>query len=399
MNILFFTTIEPTLFTGGIERFAISIANRVSEDGHKVVFVAQKKYNPDAPKTEIQQNVFILPVSDNVESEENVLFLKDIISKYEINIIFNQQADGLNIVNLCYRVKEELGGLKIISILHFSPNHSLRMFEMPFRQILSSKLPVKQKFNLLVRNTSFYRSKIKKYLHKIFINVYDKSDALVLLSEHSKPIFSELAGLREMNKLYALGNPLTNIVNIDIIRKENRILYVGRCEVLQKRINLLIDIWKKVYNQLPNWELDILGKGNYYEIAKSRVNKEKIERINFYGYRAPDEFYAKSKILVLTSSTEGFPLVLLEAANLRTPSVIFDSFESAKDIVVDGQTGYLVPPYNLELFANRLVELASNEEKLQKLSESAYLHAQKFTIDKIIIEWYNIFNKVLSIND
>ena len=394
MNILFFTTLEPTLFTGGIERFALTFGNRFAKDGHQVVYIAQKHYNPDAPKTDCRHNVYVIPNSEYVEAEENVVFVQRIVEKYAIDIIFNQQADGVHLVNLCHIVKQRVNGLKVVSILHFSPNHSLRMFEMSFRHIIKSKLSLRQQFNLIIRNTSLYRAKIRKYLRKLFSTMYVKSDAVILLSEKSIPIFAELAGLQETTKLYAIPNPVTNLIGLNTSNKKNRILYVGRCEVLEKRINLLLDIWKLAAPKLPDWKLDGLGNGNYYEIVKERILKEGINRINLCGYCSPDQYYAQSKILLLTSSTEGFPLVLLEAANLRTPSILFNSFEAASDIVIDGKTGYIVSPYDIKQFANRIVELASNEQKLQQFSQNAYEHAQEFTIDKIVTEWYKIFEKI-----
>lgn len=395
MNILFFTSFEPTLYTGGIERFALTLGNRFVQDGHSVVYVAKQQYNPDAPKSSVNHDVYVIPDSENTESDVNVNYVKNIVENYNIDIIFNQQADGVHIANLCHQVKSSVVGLKVVSILHFSPNHSLQMFDMPFEQILKYKVSTREKFGLLIRNTFIYKNKVRRYLHRIFTTVYEKSDSVVLLSEKSKPIFTALAGLTNTEKLYAMPNPVTNLYPVDVNNKQNKILYVGRCEILQKQINLLLDIWKVAGPKLPLWELDILGKGNYYEIAKDRIKKERIEHINLRGYCSPDEYYATSKILVLSSSTEGFPLVLLEAANLRTPSILFNSFEAASDIVVDGKTGYLIPPYDIELFADKLVELASDKSKLEQFSNNAYEHAQKFTVDEIIKGWYHIFNNVL----
>ncbi len=79
---------------------------------------------------------------------------------------------------------------------------------------------------------------------------------------------------------------------------------------------------------------------------------------------------AWADVLVLTSETEGFPGVVLEAAATATPTVAFDVGGTAETIE-DGVTGFVVPPGDLDAFDRALGELATDDSRRRKMGEEA----------------------------
>ena len=104
-------------------------------------------------------------------------------------------------------------------------------------------------------------------------------------------------------------------------KKKNIITNVGRvCEV--KRQDILIKAFKNCYNSKKDLLL-IIGKGEMEEELKDLTKKLNIEKnVVFLGWQEnPYKYIAKSKIFILTSYYEGFPVVLVEALSLGVPVI------------------------------------------------------------------------------
>ena len=76
-------------------------------------------------------------------------------------------------------------------------------------------------------------------------------------------------------------------------------------------------------------------------------------------------FNSAVDVMCLTSLNEGTPVSLIEAQASGIPVVTTD-VGGVKDIVLEGDTGFVVPLENKEMFANRVLEIANNENKREK---------------------------------
>lgn len=94
--------------------------------------------------------------------------------------------------------------------------------------------------------------------------------------------------------------------------------------------------------------------------------------------------YSDSSIVCLPSYGEGLPKTLLEAASCGLPIVTTD-VAGCRDIVIDGETGYIVPVRDHVLLAERILELADSPRLRQEFGASGrQLVARKFSTDKIV---------------
>ncbi len=103
------------------------------------------------------------------------------------------------------------------------------------------------------------------------------------------------------------------------------------------------------------------------------------------------EFNAGMDVICLTSDNEGTPVSLIEAQANNLPVVTTD-VGGVRDIVQDGETGFIVPPKNVNQFAEKLGFLIENQEIRQKMSQNGWNYVkEKFhytTLVKNMEEYY-----------
>jgi glycosyltransferase involved in cell wall biosynthesis len=106
--------------------------------------------------------------------------------------------------------------------------------------------------------------------------------------------------------------------------------------------------------------LCIIGGGELEGSLRSRVDREGLDdQATFCG--EPDrtealQTAASCRILVLPSVAEGHPIVLIEAMHLGLPAAASD-VTGSNEVIVDGETGYLVPASDVAVYADRLTRL------------------------------------------
>lgn len=140
------------------------------------------------------------------------------------------------------------------------------------------------------------------------------------------------------------------------LRKKRRILFCGRLTA-QKVPYRALYIWQWLQNELPDWELSIVGDGPWRERMQDLCRKLGLKRVVFYGFKDPRPFYRESSVLWMTSNFEGWGLVLTEAMQYGCVPIVYNSFSSITDIIESGKTGYIIAPFDTEQFAVRTLEL------------------------------------------
>ena len=105
------------------------------------------------------------------------------------------------------------------------------------------------------------------------------------------------------------------------------------------------------------------------------------------------EEMAKSACFALTSVSESFGLVLVEAMSCGTPPVAFDIRVGPATIIEDTISGFLVPDRNEELFARQLMQLMDNRELRAEMSENATERAKIFYKDHVLQQWLKLLGR------
>ncbi|MBP2232988.1 glycosyltransferase involved in cell wall biosynthesis [Azospirillum agricola] len=139
-----------------------------------------------------------------------------------------------------------------------------------------------------------------------------------------------------------------------------RLLAVGRL-VAQKGIDVLIDALARP--GLGNVALDVVGDGEWRDALERQAAGHGLAgRVRIHGWlsrAALAEVYRKADVFVLPSRDEGMPNVVLEAMASGLP-VVASAVAGACDLVVEGETGFLVPPEDPDALAAALRRLAGD---------------------------------------
>lgn len=98
----------------------------------------------------------------------------------------------------------------------------------------------------------------------------------------------------------------------------------------------------------------------------------------------------------MTSASEGFPMVLVEAAAFGCVPVAFESFAAVRDIISDGENGALVPPFDLDKYAETLAALMNDDALRERLAAGTAQICENFAPAKIGDRWEALFAEILA---
>lgn len=146
---------------------------------------------------------------------------------------------------------------------------------------------------------------------------------------------------------------------------------VGRL-TRQKNHGLLLDVARALVAQEIRFRLLIAGAGELEDELRAKARRLALEdRVEFLGFvENVPAFLQAIDLFVLTSSWEGFGYVIIEAGAAGLPTVAFD-VSSNPEVVVDGTTGFLVPPEDVEGFVDRVRTLLQDGAMRRRMGAAA----------------------------
>lgn len=335
----------------GTELYIYNLAKRIREDGHSVYFVSYLlKPKPRAKLEEVfSTNMFVL--------EEFLNPFKS--SRMELLRLQNAVA--------CYR-KE---GLVCIGV---NPNG----FQFINHLFLGGKIILQSHNALDVRLAGGqYHLQVAKNANKNLI-----FDRFGLLSpENVRAYKSELGidnAIVTANGFYLKRQKTT---------AKNKIIFIGRIEAPEKNFSEAVEIFKKFSQSNSDFILDVYGE---YQSSNPYLHEENIQ---FHGsVRDPSVAYCDAKLLIMTSTFEGMPRVIVEAYDYGIPVVIYDTYLSAKEIVIQGVSGELVPLGDQEQFTVKMEKVLGQWDLY---SERAMHEAEKYNINHIVNSLYQDLARIV----
>jgi glycosyltransferase involved in cell wall biosynthesis len=153
---------------------------------------------------------------------------------------------------------------------------------------------------------------------------------------------------------------------------------------------------KKILARYPNTRLEIIGDGSALEDLKALSKKLNISNsVKFFGKLAnPIPIYNRMGIFILPSVLEGFGIVLLEAMAAGIP-VIASNVDGIKEVVVDGESGILVPPKNPDAIADAVFRIIEQPQLANKFVEQGLLRAKLFDVRSHLKKLENFYYSLL----
>jgi len=313
-----------------------------------------------------------------IDTLQNINILKEAIQKENINIIINQECQNIPWANLAKKAVEN-SKAKIISCLHFPILMSIDYFgkKAKFFPVFFAKFFKKCRD---LRNLNY---------------AYDNSDAFVLLSEKFLEHYKNLQPKRNFKKLRVITNPLhLNSSEMNYEKKQKTILFVGRISEYQKRLSLIIEIWKIILNtkRYDDWNLKIVGDGEDLEIIKEKAKN--LDRIFFEGRQESKSYFEEASIFIMTSAFEGFPMTLVESLKRGCVPIVMNSFLSLLDIIENEKNGFIIPDCDINTMAEKIQILMTDETLRREIALNGLQSVKKFDVKIIAQEWEKLFNEL-----
>lgn len=174
-------------------------------------------------------------------------------------------------------------------------------------------------------------------------------------------------------------------------------LAVGRFEEA-KDYPVLLQAFAWVWQQQPKVRLYIVGQGSLKENVVKLADALKISQVvQFLGIRRDvANLMHVADGYVMSSALEGMPMVLLEASASGLP-IVATRVGGISEVVIDGQTGFLVPPKNPPALAQAMLKMMDlPEEARQAMGAQGRIYVQEhYGLDKILDEWERIYEGLM----
>lgn len=237
--------------------------------------------------------------------------------------------------------------------------------------------------------TNIVKQLFEKFWMRSLISHLKKLDKFIVLTHEDREAWPELSNVE------VIPDPLSFIPDAVSPLITKRVIAVGRYHY-QKGFDLLLHAWKKVEQQCPDWQLAIYGQGERQPYQQLALELDlNLERCHLYGPTNDiQKEYVNSSLFVFSSRYEGFGMVLVEAMACGLPVVSFACPCGPRDIVAEGEDGYLVEKENVDELADKLIQVMNDEVLRHQMSSKAIVNASRFNMESIALTWQYLFNQL-----
>ncbi|MBT4166178.1 glycosyltransferase family 4 protein [archaeon] len=238
---------------------------------------------------------------------------------------------------------------------------------------------------VIARTLEFFSTKLTK--NNLVVSNHVKNELVKknVLSENIQVIFN--------------GTDLKQIDSVESLNKFYDLIFVGRLNY-QKNLSLLIKSVKILKKKFLKLKVCIVGEGEERENLLKLINDFDLkENFDFVG-KVEDkglvyQYLKSSRVFVLPSKLEGFPLTIIEANASGLPIVTTKTFyNNTSEYVKNNVNGLLVKP-NAKDFSDAISRLLEDENMLQKMSKQGREKSQNFDWDKIAFEQEKYYLEVI----
>ena len=361
---------------GGIESCIVNLANLLVDNYDVKIFVTYKLY---------QEN--IIPIDSRVK----IVYLTKLKPNKEE---FKTALKKFNVIRV---IKEGLKSIHILILKRLTMIKALKNDDADITistRIYYNNLLGKYGHGLKIGWEHNHHHGYLRYINK-FIKSCKNIQKVVLVSNSLKSDYSTSFKKNNIScECIYIPNFIDNMPVSHSLLNNNNLVSVGRISK-EKGFEDLVDVYKIINDNLSNTYLNIIGDGVEFKNVKDQINYLNLNsQVKLHGFQKKDyinNIYLNSSLYLMTSYTESFGLVLLEAMSYGIPCVAFSSAEGANDIIIDGVNGYLIQDRNKEEMAKKVVYLLNNRDILNKMGLNAIDTLKKYDKYKIKNEWIKMF--------
>ena len=271
--------------------------------------------------------------------------------------------------------------------------------------ILFSKWFSKAKIVIHLHGGDYFRKEFyekSNFIVKYFIKLsLEKVDCAIVLSNNLKSTFKDL--VRNIDVAF---NGIDYTFISDENKKNNHIIkigYLGNLFITKGILDLIEAYGIVTKNNKADTVLEFAGSYFNQDAAKDFIRSfvkknnlsSKVFHLGILKGEEKEKFLNELDIFVFLSYNEGSPLVILEAMAAGLP-VIATPVGSIPEVVIDGETGFIIEKKNPRAAADAIIKLLEDPELRVKMGkEGRKRYEEHFTLDKNITRIIEIFMEVI----
>lgn len=204
----------------------------------------------------------------------------------------------------------------------------------------------------------------------------------------------EIAGVKKPVEIVPFGTDLPqNFSEKDIkerLVKPLKFIFAGNVN-FRKGVNFLLEAWEKA--NLDDAEFLICGR--VYRTIKRILRNFKLKNVKFLGYVNLDDYFRKANVFVFPTLFEGSAKVVYEAMSYGLP--IITTF-NAGSIVVDGQSGFIIPIGDVDILADKILYFYNNRDKIFEMGTNAFKEVKNYSWKRYGENIFSIY-KIMSVKN
>lgn len=222
---------------------------------------------------------------------------------------------------------------------------------------------------------------------------YPMAEGYVFQTPDAQAFFSK--GIQK--KSLVIMNPINpELPEAYVGEREKRIVNVGRL-VTQKNQKMFIDAFCEFYTAHPDYIAEIYGDGSMEQELSAYIQSKGMQDKVFLRGFTTDVIskIAKASMFVMSSDYEGMSNALIEAVGMGVPCISTDHpIGGARMTIEDGASGFLVPVGDSHAMAEKMAQIADDEELANRFSEQGLHLRNTLSIDVIADTWLQYIEAV-----
>ena len=232
-------------------------------------------------------------------------------------------------------------------------------------------------------------------LMQVLHTAVPRLDGHVVLTEADAQDWrQDLPGLR--TQVEVIRNSVAWPIRPEPANVDSKVIVAAGRLVPRKGFRRLVRAFAPVAHRHNDWQLHIYGNGPQRKDIADLIHHLDLDaQVHLRGYSHDlPQVFANASVFAMTSLSEGFPMVLIEAMSTGTPLIAFDCPRGPGEIIRHGANGLLIPEGPLQPFTRGLETLVEHADLRLRLGAQGLRDAQAYTVAKISADWERFLERL-----